>query len=350
MIHASLLKLSQADSSSCVIVRRCPSAVLVFLMMVVATEVAARKKPTDLSGGRRRKLLPLSMAALMAFERSGETKRKPLVSAPDFETAEAGEGSADAEVVVALPDFGCMMVEMKEANSGAPMTAALGDMTKGFSLLRMHAGFELVKERVENDGSSEKSNSSSLGDVLGLGNYGSDVDDEDNEIESSSVPTPTKYATYQSGIKQPLADTHDIKTMSLPSNDSVSDQLHDDKVTRAYDLSHSSKVVPEDLRDNGLDAIQRIHDKFNGFSSKDTSGIPRSELLGKSIGGEKATDDHSDRESIRESKKNDRPATSDRGAPARQLKTHSNVSGQQDTNTIGLNLTARAQLLQFSQK
>ncbi|BAT74724.1 hypothetical protein VIGAN_01245500 [Vigna angularis var. angularis] len=187
-----------------------------------------------------------------------------------------------------------------------------------------------VKERVENDGSSEKSNSSSPGDVLGLGNYGSDADDEDNEIESSSVPTPAKDAAYQSGIKQPLADTHDvsvngisqlpehsryetnyvnaqIKTTSLPSNDSASDQLHDDKVTRASDLSHSSKVVPEDLRDNRLDAIQRSHDRFNGFSSKDTSGIPRSELLGKSIGGEKATDDHSGRESRRKSEKNERP-------------------------------------------
>lgn len=185
-----------------------------------------------------------------------------------------------------------------------------------------------VKEKVENNGASEKSNSSSPGDVLGLGNYGSDADDEDNEIEISSVPTPAKDAAYQSGIKQPSSDTHDVsvndisqldersivnaqvKNISLPSkssNDSASDQLPDDKVARASDLSHSSKVVSVDLMDNGLDAVQRSHDRFNGFSSKDTSGMPRSELPGKNIVVEKATDDHSGRESRRKSEKNDRP-------------------------------------------
>ncbi|BAT73621.1 hypothetical protein VIGAN_01112700 [Vigna angularis var. angularis] len=193
---------------------------------------------------------------------------------------------------------------MKEANSGAPVTAAPGDATKADGRTRFGG---------------------SPGDVLGLGNYGSDADDEDNEIESSSVPTPATNAAYQSGIKQPLANTHDV--------------------TRASDLSHSSKVVPEDLRDNGLDAIQRSHDKFNGFSSKDTSRIPRSELLGKSIGGEKATDDHSGRESRRKFGKNDRPATSDRDASTRQLKTHSSVPHQQDTDAVGLNLTTRVELL-----
>ncbi|CAJ1940203.1 unnamed protein product [Sphenostylis stenocarpa] len=192
--------------------------------------------------------------------------------------------------------------------------------------------FVPVKEKVENEGASEKSNSTSPGDVLGLGNYGSDADDEDNEIESSSVPTSAKDATYQSGIKQPLSDTHDvsvngisildehsrnetnfvnaqIKTISLPprsSNDSPSDQLHDDKVTRASYHSQSSKVVSEDLRDNEINAIERGHDRFNGFNSKDTSGIPRSELPGKNIGVEKTTDDHSGRESRRKAEKNDR--------------------------------------------
>ncbi|TKY58691.1 arginine/serine-rich protein PNISR isoform X3 [Spatholobus suberectus] len=188
-----------------------------------------------------------------------------------------------------------------------------------------------IKEKVENDGASEKSNSSSPGDVLGLGNYGSDADDGDNEIESSSVPTPAKDATYQSGIKKPLSDTHDVsvngisqldehsrsetnlvnnqaKTISLPSrssNDAATDQLHDDKVTKESDHSHSSKVVSEDHRDNGLNAIERSHDRFNGFSSKDTSGTPRSELPGKNVSVEKAMDDHSGRESRRKSEKND---------------------------------------------
>ncbi|KAK7386756.1 hypothetical protein VNO78_27092 [Psophocarpus tetragonolobus] len=189
-----------------------------------------------------------------------------------------------------------------------------------------------IKEKVENDDASEKSNSSSPGDVLGLGNYGSDADDGDNEIESSTVPTPAKDSVYQSGVKKPLSDMHDlsvngisqlnehgrsqtnlvknqVKTVSIPSrssNDTAADQLHDDKVTKESNHSHSSKVVSEDLRDNGLNAIERSHDRFNGFSSKDTSGIPKSELPGKNNILEKAIDDHSGRENRRKSDKNDR--------------------------------------------
>nr|KYP49368.1 hypothetical protein KK1_028911 [Cajanus cajan] len=189
-----------------------------------------------------------------------------------------------------------------------------------------------IKEKVENDGASEKSSSSSPGDVLGLGNYGSDADDGDNEIESSSVPISAKDAAYQSGIKKPLSDTHDVsvngisqldehgrrdtnlvnnqvKTISLPprsSNDAGSDQLHDYKVTRESNHSHSSKALSEDLRDNGLNAFERSQDRVNGFSSKDTSGTPSSELHGKNVSVEKATDDHPSRESRRKSEKVDR--------------------------------------------
>ncbi|KAG4924517.1 hypothetical protein JHK87_050057 [Glycine soja] len=190
-----------------------------------------------------------------------------------------------------------------------------------------------IKEKVENEDTSENSNSSSPGDVLGLGNYGSDADDGDNEIESSSVPTPARDAAYQSGIKKPLSDRHDlpvngiaqldehdrsetnlmnnqVKTISLPSrssNDAATDLLHDDKVTKESNHSHSSKVVTEDLKDNGLNSIERSLDRFNGFSSKDSSGVSRSELPGKNISVEKATDDLSGRESRKKSEKNDRP-------------------------------------------
>ncbi|KAL2344390.1 hypothetical protein Fmac_005675 [Flemingia macrophylla] len=189
-----------------------------------------------------------------------------------------------------------------------------------------------IKQKVENDGASEKSNSSSPGDVLGLGNYGSDADDGDNEIESSSVPTPAKDASYQSGIKKPLLDTHDIpvngisefdehrrkdtnlvnnqvKMTSLSSrstNDADADQLHDYKVTRESNHSHSSKPVSENLKDNGLNAIERSHERFNGFSSKDTSGTLSSELPVKNVSVEKK-DDHPSRESRRKSEKTDRP-------------------------------------------
>ncbi|KAK7361566.1 hypothetical protein VNO77_03636 [Canavalia gladiata] len=185
-----------------------------------------------------------------------------------------------------------------------------------------------VKEKeLENDRVSEKSNSSSPGDVLGLGNYGSDADDGDDEISSSSVPA--NDAAYQSGVRKPLADMDDmlvnsssrleehgrnetnlvnnmVKTSSLPSrssNGAAIDHLHDDKVTKEFDHSRSSKVVSKDIGDNGLNAIERSHTRFNGFSSKDTSVISRSELPGKDVSEEKATDDHPSRESRRKSEK-----------------------------------------------
>lgn len=186
-------------------------------------------------------------------------------------------------------------------------------------------------KELENDGATEKSNSSSPGDVLGLGNYGSDADDGDDEIESSSVPTPLKDTTYQSGIKKPSEDMNDfpvnssshleehgksqtnlvdklVKTSSLQfktGNGAANDQLHDDKVTRELDHSNSSQVVSKDNRGNELNASQRSHDRFNGFNSRDTSGVPKSELPGKNVGVEKATDDHPGRESKR-SEKDDR--------------------------------------------
>lgn len=152
-------------------------------------------------------------------------------------------------------------------------------------------------KEIENDGANEKSNSSSPGDVLGLGNYGSDADDE---IESSTVPAPAKDAAYMVN--------NVVKTNSPPSrngNGAAIDQLHDAKITKESDHSDSSKVVSKDTRDNGLEAAERSHDKFNGLSSKDISGMPRSELPGKN-GLEKATDDHLGKESRRKSEKNDR--------------------------------------------
>lgn len=184
---------------------------------------------------------------------------------------------------------------------------------------------------LENDDANEKSNSSSPGDVLGLGNYGSDADDGDDEIKSSSVPTPSKDAASHSGIKKPFEDINDVpvnsssqleehrrsqtslvnngvKTSSLQSNTSngaAIEQLHDDKLTKESDHSHSSKMVSKDIRDNDLNAVER-NDRFNGFSSKDTSRVPKSELSDKNVGVEKATDDHPGREGRKRSEKNDR--------------------------------------------
>ncbi|XP_019439224.1 PREDICTED: transcription elongation regulator 1-like isoform X2 [Lupinus angustifolius] len=174
-------------------------------------------------------------------------------------------------------------------------------------------------KELENDSAGEKSNSSSPGDVLGLGNYGSDADDGDDEIKSSSVPVPSKDVAYHSGISSSLElEEHHksqtslvnnvVNTSSLQpntSNGGAIGQLHADKVTKESDHPDSSKVFSKDNRDTDLNTFERSEDRFNGFSTTDASGIPKPELSGKN-GVEKATNDHSVREGKRKSEKNDR--------------------------------------------
>ncbi|XP_019423171.1 PREDICTED: uncharacterized protein LOC109332624 isoform X2 [Lupinus angustifolius] len=176
-------------------------------------------------------------------------------------------------------------------------------------------------KELENDSAGEKSNSSSPGDVLGLGNYGSDADDGDDEIKSSSEPDPLKDVAYHSGINSSLElEEHSrsqtnlvnsvVKTSSLSqpnrSNGGAIDQLDADKVTIESDHSHSSKVVSKDSKDSDLHTFERSNDRFNGFSTKDASGIQKSELSGKNVGLEKATDNHPGREGKIISEKHDR--------------------------------------------
>jgi hypothetical protein len=163
-------------------------------------------------------------------------------------------------------------------------------------------------KEIENDGANEKSNSSSPGDVLGLGNYGSDADDE---IESSTVPAPAKDAAY-------MVDNI-VKTNSSLSRNSNGGAINQVKMTEESDHSDSSKIVHKDARDNGLDAIERSHTRFNGYSSKDMSGVTRSELPGKN-GVEKATDDHLGKESRRKSEKNDRHDRSSSEKDSKEVK------------------------------
>lgn len=146
-------------------------------------------------------------------------------------------------------------------------------------------------KQAEHDAASEKSNSSSPGDVLGLGNYASDNEDGDDEMDSSSMPTPLKDAAHQSSIKKTSDGMPDVSnngssqikleengrsqtnlmsnlgntssSLSKTSNGAAIGQLHDDKVTKKLDHSHPSKVVSED-GDNELNAFERRHDRSNG--------------------------------------------------------------------------------------
>ncbi|XP_054808750.1 uncharacterized protein LOC129310871 [Prosopis cineraria] len=163
-----------------------------------------------------------------------------------------------------------------------------------------------VKEP-EPDADSEKSNSSSPGDVLGLGNYASDAEDDDDEMDSSSVP-PLKDV-HQSGIMNSSEDMHDGSTNSssqlrlgenggsqtnLVNNlgktgygDAIG-ELHDDKVTKKLNHSQPFKDVPED-KNNGLSAFERKHERSNG----------------KTTGVEKTTEDSQARENRKRLEKAD---------------------------------------------
>ncbi|KAI4328168.1 hypothetical protein L6164_020546 [Bauhinia variegata] len=148
----------------------------------------------------------------------------------------------------------------------------------------------------ENKGDSEKSNSSAPGNVLGLGNYASDDDDE---IEISGVPTTANNTVHKSGINKPLENMHDVvdnsnSHLKLEEND-------DDKLDKGLEHAYASKLFSQD-RDS--DAFEERHNRSNSSSSKNL-GMTKSELPGK-IGGEKATDDRPGRESRTRSDKTDR--------------------------------------------
>ncbi|KAI4314388.1 hypothetical protein L6164_027302 [Bauhinia variegata] len=182
----------------------------------------------------------------------------------------------------------------------------------------------------QNEGDSEKSSSSAPGDVLGLGNYASDDDDGDGEIESSGVPT-AKDSVPKLGIKKPLENMHDVadnsnsqlkleengrspanminglgKTYSVQSktyNSSAVDHLHDDKLNKELVHMHPSKLASQD-RDSELNAYEKGHDRSNGSGSKNLEST-KSELPGK-VDEEKATDDRPVRQSKTRSDKIDR--------------------------------------------
>lgn len=133
-----------------------------------------------------------------------------------------------------------------------------------------------VKEP-EHDADSEKSNSSSAVDVLGLGNYASDAEDEDGGMDGSSVPN-------LKDIKNSVEDVHEVSANSssqLKSEENGRSQtnlvsnlgktgngvaigeFYDDKVTKKLDHLQPSKDVPEDWN-NELNAFERKHDRSNG--------------------------------------------------------------------------------------
>lgn len=147
---------------------------------------------------------------------------------------------------------------------------------------------------------SEKSSSSSPGDILGLGNYASDDDDGDDEIRSSSVLIPSQ----QIGIKKLSEDAHDAaengilkvgvqedrrsqknmesgvgKTSSIESknNGTTVSELNDNRVGSDLGHAYSSKAISEDSED-GIAVNGKMLDE-----TKNSARGMETELPGESV-------------------------------------------------------------------
>jgi len=177
---------------------------------------------------------------------------------------------------------------------------------------------------------SEKSSSSSPGDILGLANYASDDDNGDDEIRSSSLPN----SNQQSSIKKLSEDTHDAaengiskvelqkdsrsqknmesgmgKTSSIESknnNGATISELNDNRVDRDLGHAYSSKLVSEDSND-GITVSGKILDGTSASRSKNNVGLMESELPGEYVTDKKTSSNDPQRSETRmKLDKNDR--------------------------------------------
>ncbi|KAJ7943698.1 Cyclin-related, putative isoform 3 [Quillaja saponaria] len=150
------------------------------------------------------------------------------------------------------------------------------------------------------EGISEKSESGSPGDILGLANYASDDDNYDDEIHASAVPSSAKNAALQqSGFEMPLEDMQDAtangsSTLKLEehgrnqthlvsdpakgnsikskaNNGAATVWLRDDKVNRELGRIHPAKVVSEDGDSDS--AGEKVQNRSVVSGLKDTGGI-----------------------------------------------------------------------------
>ena len=115
----------------------------------------------------------------------------------------------------------------------------------------------------DNDDTSEKSSSSSPGDVLGLGNYASDDeknDDRDGEIQSSNMQgSKTMFNVELSSTKRNLRDIQDaVGNASTPGNV----------------IEHSGNHVISDINDGSTSSVNEMS-KNTGFSKLNDDWMDR---------------------------------------------------------------------------
>ncbi|XVE92351.1 hypothetical protein REPUB_Repub01dG0089500 [Reevesia pubescens] len=173
----------------------------------------------------------------------------------------------------------------------------------------------------------EKSSSSSLGNVLGLANYSSEDEDEDDEIQSSRMPDSRRNAAVAQSSTKKLSQDHNVSEngnsqVVLDEHSGVEknfgsdvrrsknncDTTTDNSADRNHEKSFSSKVVSGDEINFNSGKLQ---DGNNGSGMSYTLGerlIKKSdsELPDKDIGKKSTKSESQGRETRVKSYKNDR--------------------------------------------
>lgn len=138
----------------------------------------------------------------------------------------------------------------------------------------------------EIEGVVEKSNSSSPGDVLGLANYASD--DEDDEIQSSSLPNSGKKELPQLSFEKPSEDKQDVdangSSLVQPEELNRKQKILESEPSKASSIEskHSDTDTITDFSSDKNRKIERnagksTPDDISVSRSKDTVGLVRFE-------------------------------------------------------------------------
>ncbi|KAK2636550.1 hypothetical protein Ddye_031342 [Dipteronia dyeriana] len=171
----------------------------------------------------------------------------------------------------------------------------------------------------ETEGDNEKSSSSSPGDVLGLGNYASDNDDNDDnnradEIQSASVPSSRDNAVRQSNmnkLSEEIRDAAENGHMELEGHNRVRSNLDSDlNKTSTFASKNNKSSTISKLSENRIEREYKHVNNVDGgklLDGEKTTVDIKSELHGRNGNVKKSTNDNSQSTETRiRSAKNDR--------------------------------------------
>ncbi|KAK1576920.1 hypothetical protein Q3G72_017503 [Acer saccharum] len=171
----------------------------------------------------------------------------------------------------------------------------------------------------ETEGDNEKSSSSSPGDLLGLGNYASDNDDNDDnnradEIQSSSVPSSRDNAVWKSSmnkLSEEIPDAAENGHMELEGHNRVRSNLDSDlSKTSTFASKNNKSSTISKLSENRIERDYKHENNIDGgklLDGEKTTVDIKSALHGRNGNVKKSTNDNSQSTENRiRSAKNDR--------------------------------------------